>query len=59
MQSHCDFFEQTSTRSEEGLLRPDMIIQLPGQRQIVIDAKVPLVAYIDAIEADSEEEREK
>ncbi len=59
MQSHCDFFEQTSTRSEEGLLRPDMIIQLPGQRRIVIDAKVPLVAYIDAIEADSEEEREK
>jgi DNA recombination protein RmuC len=59
MQSHCDFFEQTSTRSEAGLLRPDMIIQLPGQRQIIIDAKVPLVAYIDAIEADSEKEREE
>lgn len=59
MQSHCDFFEQTSTRSEDGLLRPDMVIQLPGQRQIIIDAKVPLVAYIDAIETDSEEEREK
>mgnify|MGYP001828636938 FL=1 len=59
MQSHCDFFEQTATRSEEGLLRPDMLIQLPGQRQIIIDAKVPLVAYIDAIETDSEEEREK
>jgi len=59
MQSHCDFFEQTSTRSEEGLLRPDMVIQLPGQRQIIIDAKVPLVAYIDAIEADSEEEKEE
>ena len=59
MQNHCDFFEQTATRSEEGLLRPDMIIQLPGQRQIVIDAKVPLVAYIDAIEADSEKEKEE
>ena len=32
MQNHCDFFEQTSTRSEEGLLRPDMVIQLPGKR---------------------------
>jgi len=59
MQNHCDFFEQSSTRSEEGLLRPDMVVQLPGQRQIVIDAKVSLVAYIDAIEAESEEEREK
>jgi DNA recombination protein RmuC len=59
MQNHCDFFEQASTRSEEGLLRPDMVIQLPGQRQIIIDAKVPLVAYIDALEADSEEEREE
>ena len=58
MQNHCDFFEQSATRSEEGLLRPDMVIQLPGQRQIIIDAKVPLVAYIDAIEADTEEERE-
>lgn len=59
MQNHCDFFEQSSTRSEEGLLRPDMVIQLPGQRQIIIDAKVPLVAYIDAVETDSEEEREE
>ncbi len=59
MQNHCDFFEQASTRSEEGLLRPDMVVQLPGQRQIIIDAKVPLVAYIDAIEADSEEKREE
>jgi DNA recombination protein RmuC len=58
MQNHCDFFEQSATRSEEGLLRPDMVIQLPGQRQIIIDAKVPLVAYLDAIEADTEEERE-
>lgn len=59
MQNHCDFFEQTSTRSEEGLLRPDMIVHLPGQRLIVIDAKVPLVAYIEAIEAESENERDE
>ena len=59
MQHHCDFFEQTSTRSEEGLLRPDMLVQLPGHRQIIVDAKVPLVAYIDAIEAASEEKRDE
>jgi len=58
MQNHCDFYEQASARSEEGLLRPDMVVHLPGQRQIIIDAKVPLVAYIDALETASEEQRE-
>ncbi len=58
MQNHCDFYEQASARSEEGILRPDMVVQLPGQRQIIIDAKVPLVAYIDALETSSEERRE-
>jgi DNA recombination protein RmuC len=59
MQNHCDFYEQASARSEEGILRPDMVVQLPGQRQIIIDAKVPLVAYIDALESNSEEHREE
>ena len=59
MQSHCDFFEQTSTQSENGLLRPDMVVHLPGRRNIIIDAKVPLVAYLEALEADTEEEREE
>jgi len=58
MQNHCDFYEQASARSEDGILRPDMVVQLPGQRQIIIDAKVPLVAYIDALETSSEEQRE-
>ena len=58
MQNHCDFYEQASARSEEGILRPDMVVHLPGQRQIIIDAKVPLVAYIDALETNSEEDRE-
>jgi len=58
MQNHCDFYEQSSTRSEDGLLRPDMIVHLPGKRQIVIDAKVPLIAYIDALETDAEEQRD-
>lgn len=59
MQDHCDFFEQTTTRSEDGILRPDMVVHLPGQRLIIIDAKVPLVAYLDALETDSEEARDE
>lgn len=59
MQSHCDFFEQTSVQADDGLLRPDMVVHLPGRRQIIIDAKVPLVAYLEALEAETEEEREE
>jgi len=59
MQNHCDFYEQASARSEEGILRPDMVVHLPGQRQIIIDAKVPLAAYIDALETSSDEQREE
>lgn len=52
MSEQCDFSEQTSMRSDEGALqRPDMLVRLPNQRQIVIDAKVPLEAYLAAIEA--------
>ncbi|MCG6910375.1 MAG: DNA recombination protein RmuC [Deltaproteobacteria bacterium] len=58
MQNHCDFFEQTSTQTDNGLLRPDMIVHLPGKRNIIIDAKVPLSAYLEAIEAETESEKE-
>jgi DNA recombination protein RmuC len=48
---HCDFVVQASTRDEEGsLLRPDLVVRLPGGKQVVVDAKVPLVAYLDACE---------
>lgn len=57
MSEHCDFTEQVSVESETGVLRPDMIIHLPSQRDVVVDAKVPLSAYMEAIEVDSEEER--
>lgn len=50
MVEHCDFHEQTSMPTHEGLLRPDMIIHLPGEKQIVVDAKTPLQAYLNAIE---------
>jgi len=54
MLDHCDFFEQESTDSEEGRLRPDMIIKLPGGKNIVVDAKAPLAAYLDALETEEE-----
>jgi DNA recombination protein RmuC len=51
MLSHCDFVEQESQATEEGRLRPDMIVRLPNGRNIVVDAKAPLAAYLEAIEA--------
>lgn len=59
MLDHCDFFEQESTDTEEGRLRPDMIVKLPGGKNIVIDAKAPLAAYLDALEAADDTERRK
>lgn len=57
MSAHCDFSEQVSVGTETGRLRPDMIIHLPMEREIVVDAKVSLDAYLDAIAASTEEER--
>jgi len=57
MSEHCDFTEQESFASESGRLRPDMIVRLPGNRRIAVDAKVPLQAFIDAAAAAKEEER--
>jgi DNA recombination protein RmuC len=58
MVEHCDFIEQESTESEKGRLRPDMIVSLPNGRRIVIDAKSPLKAYMEAVEATTDDERE-
>lgn len=59
MVDHCDFFEQTSLTTEDGRLRPDMIVKLPGGKQIIIDAKAPLEAYLEAIECEDEEEKKR
>ena len=48
MSSRCDFCEQTSVDTEDGRQRPDMIVNLPGERQIVIDCKASLDAFLDA-----------
>lgn len=58
MQNRCDFFEQVATQSGEHMTRPDMIIQLPGDRRVVVDAKVSLTAYLDALETDTREQSE-
>ncbi len=57
MVEHVDFVEQESAESEEGRLRPDMIVHLPAGRTVVVDSKVPLLAYFEAAEAESEEQR--
>jgi DNA recombination protein RmuC len=59
MQNHCDFFEQPTTGSEGGSMRPDMIVRLPGNRSIVIDAKVPITAYLDSLEVESVEKTQE
>ena len=57
MVEHVDFVEQQSAEGEEGRLRPDMIIQLPAGRTVVVDAKVSLVSFLEAAEAQTDELR--
>ncbi|MGZ4442048.1 MAG: DNA recombination protein RmuC [Nocardioidaceae bacterium] len=54
----CDFTEQLTVRGDDGLLRPDLVVHLAGGKQVVVDAKVPLDAFLDATAADSDEERD-
>jgi DNA recombination protein RmuC len=58
MLDHCDFFEQVSTQSEDGRLQPDLVVCLPGNRKIVVDAKAPLSAFLAAIDAPDDEVRQ-
>jgi len=57
MVEHCDFDLQTSVTTDDGRLRPDMIVRLPGGKNVVVDAKCPLQAYLDALAAPDEETR--
>ena len=54
MVEHCDFVTQSHTTTEDGAIRPDMIISMPDRRQVVVDVKTPLDAYLDAIQAEDE-----
>jgi DNA recombination protein RmuC len=58
MVSHCDFVEQSTITTDDGRLRPDMLVRLPGGKLIVVDSKVPLDAYLSALESTTEDDRE-
>jgi DNA recombination protein RmuC len=57
MVAYCDFATQATVETEEGRQRPDLVVRLPNQKQIVIDAKAPLSAYLDALEVHDDESR--
>ncbi|MCB1623502.1 MAG: DNA recombination protein RmuC, partial [Pseudomonadales bacterium] len=57
MSQHCDFSEQQHVDGAERVQRPDLVVHLPDQRDLVIDAKTPLDAYLEAIDADEEPAR--
>jgi DNA recombination protein RmuC len=59
MTAYCDFYEQESVSTESARLQPDMVVRLPNGREIVVDAKSPVDAYLSAVSASSEEERKK
>ena len=59
MVRHCDFVEQSSLAGEDGALRPDLIVSLPGGKHVVVDAKAPLQGVLDAYQARDEEERQR
>ncbi len=58
MVARCDFDEQVSVRNDDGLLRPDLVVNLAGGKHVVVDAKVPLDAFLDATSADLDDERD-
>jgi DNA recombination protein RmuC len=55
---HCDFHEQHRVETEDGVLRPDLVIHMTGNKHIVVDSKVPLHAFMNAAEANNADERE-
>ena len=58
MVNYCDFVEQETLATDTGRLRPDLIVRLPGGKSVVVDAKVPLAAYLDAVEASDDATRQ-
>jgi len=58
MAEHCDFTEQLHVVGEEGAMRPDMVVHMPDSRDLVVDVKTPLDAYLEALEAVTDESRQ-
>jgi DNA recombination protein RmuC len=59
MVEHCDYVAQPTAVTEDGSLRPDLIVRIPGGKHVVIDAKAPLAAYLDAFETSNEDDRKR
>lgn len=57
LSAHCDFIEQVFKEGEDAILKPDMVINLPGNNHVVVDSKLPLDAYLQALETDDETSR--
>ena len=57
MVNHCDFYEQIQSENSESRIRPDMVIRMPDQRELIVDAKTPLDAYLTASQATDEDEK--
>jgi DNA recombination protein RmuC len=58
MSEHCDFTEQLHVVGQDGALRPDLVVHMPDSRDLVVDVKTPLDAFLSALEAQTEEERQ-
>ncbi len=59
MVEHCDFYQQEHTETGDGIIRPDMIIRMPDSREVVVDVKTPLDAYLSASEAHDDDSRQR
>ena len=59
MVEHCDYVSQATVSTDDGALRPDLVVRIPGGKHVVVDAKAPLAAYLDAFETSDETERQR
>jgi DNA recombination protein RmuC len=59
MVEYCDYAAQATVSTDDGTLRPDLVVRIPGGKHVVVDAKAPLSAYLDAFETSDEAERER
>lgn len=58
MVEHCDFYEQEHVNTEDGAIRPDMVVRMPDGREIIVDVKTPLDAYLTAVEVPDDEQKQ-